>query len=110
MNEDRIIGERFFRQLVFDALKECGELRRVRVFADERNHEGDCCGGSVGAVQCVGKPEGGRVELTQRESLRLIDEGFEKTCGDRVLVFGERDVGVEKLDPCLKFFGKRFDR
>ena len=50
------------------------------------------------------------MELAELEALRLIDERLEKPGGDRVLIFGEREVGVEKFGPCLKFFGKRFDR
>ena len=50
------------------------------------------------------------MELAELEALRLIDERLEKPGGDRVLVFGEREMGVEKFGPCLKFFGKRFDR
>ena len=50
------------------------------------------------------------MELAELEALWLIDERLEKPRGDRVLVFGEREMGVEKFGPCLKFFGKRFDR
>ena len=50
------------------------------------------------------------MELAELEALWLIDERLEKPGGDRVLVFGEREMGVEKFGPCLEFFGKRFDR